>query len=304
MADAFEQQARALCLGTPICDLGSSEAIKVVAIGLRETWRMARMSRDDEVAALMDKVDNFERSTLAGWRRAVEAEEKVATTIDDAMRTARNRDMWKGQSERQAARIAEMRAALEPFARNEVWGHLDDLAPVTKANEVGVKLRAGDLRRARAILSDHHPVGCDNVNGLVERLRERASAARSESTGTALGDALHFEEAADTIECQRGDAARWHLANLVDQDLPLAGRKIVALYHDGSGAVMLWAHDDGLIDAEGDEREFSWLQEKFAWWAYIPDSVKFWCETRPDDPMTLKLLGTLTDDELARTAGI
>lgn len=33
-----------------------------------------------------------------------------------------------------------------------------------------------------------------------ERLRHRASVARREGTGTALGDAMHFEEAADRIE--------------------------------------------------------------------------------------------------------
>lgn len=70
MTDAFERQARALCLSTPICDLGSRDAIKIVAIGLRETWRMARESRDAEVSALMEKADNFERAAVANHRRA------------------------------------------------------------------------------------------------------------------------------------------------------------------------------------------------------------------------------------------
>lgn len=127
------------------------------------------------------------------------------------------------------------------------------------------------------------------MSDLLTRLRERAANAREEGTATALGDAMHFEEAANAIECQRGGAARWHLACLVDQDLPLAGRKIVALNEDGSGAMMFWVHDDGLIEAEGDECAFSWLQETFVWWAYIPDSVTFWCENRAEDPMTLTL---------------
>jgi len=42
---------------------------------------------------------------------------------------------------------------------------------------------------------------------LITRLRERAAAAREEGTATALGDALHFEEAADQIERDEGDAA-------------------------------------------------------------------------------------------------
>lgn len=35
------------------------------------------------------------------------------------------------------------------------------------------------------------------MSDIVYRLRERASVARCENTGTALGDAVHFEEAAD-----------------------------------------------------------------------------------------------------------
>lgn len=37
-----------------------------------------------------------------------------------------------------------------------------------------------------------------------ERLRERATFARREGGATALGDALHFEEAADLISLMRG----------------------------------------------------------------------------------------------------
>jgi cytosine/adenosine deaminase-related metal-dependent hydrolase len=45
------------------------------------------------------------------------------------------------------------------------------------------------------------------MTDLVTRLRERAAAAREEGTVTALGDALHFEEAAGQIERDAGDAA-------------------------------------------------------------------------------------------------
>lgn len=38
------------------------------------------------------------------------------------------------------------------------------------------------------------------MNDIVDRLKERAKNAREENTATALGDALHFEEAAATIE--------------------------------------------------------------------------------------------------------
>ena len=40
----------------------------------------------------------------------------------------------------------------------------------------------------------------DGTKALVERLRERAHAARDEKTATGICDALHFEEAADAIE--------------------------------------------------------------------------------------------------------
>lgn len=42
--------------------------------------------------------------------------------------------------------------------------------------------------------------------GIVERLRGRAAAARSENTGTSLGHASHFDEAADLIERLKGYA--------------------------------------------------------------------------------------------------
>jgi hypothetical protein len=43
--------------------------------------------------------------------------------------------------------------ALEPFARYEIWPHIDDAAPVTRANECGARISAGAIRRARAAYS-------------------------------------------------------------------------------------------------------------------------------------------------------
>ncbi|WP_332116021.1 hypothetical protein [Azorhizobium caulinodans] len=40
--DQFEEQARALAHALPPCDLGSTQAIQAVAIGLREAYRMGR----------------------------------------------------------------------------------------------------------------------------------------------------------------------------------------------------------------------------------------------------------------------
>jgi hypothetical protein len=56
------------------------------------------------------------------------------------------------------------------------------------------------------------------MNNLVERLRERAKLAREEMTGTALGDALHFEEAADEIE-QLNRHAQRPLADRTDLEI-------------------------------------------------------------------------------------
>jgi hypothetical protein len=51
---------------------------------------------------------------------------------------------------------------------------------------------------------------------LVDRLRERASVARSEGTGTATGDAVHFEEAAHEIDrlTRAADAGMGAIASL------------------------------------------------------------------------------------------
>lgn len=56
-----------------------------------------------EVRALMDKCDNFERSTLAGWRRAVEAEERLATTIDELMQSNARIEQLRSIAKRWAA---------------------------------------------------------------------------------------------------------------------------------------------------------------------------------------------------------
>lgn len=72
----------------------------------------------------------------------------------------------------------------------------------------------------------------------------------------------------------------------IDQ-APDLGRKIVALYDDGSGASMFWRHDGGYIDAYGDE--WGELPDHYALWTYLPDSFQFWCEYRSDEPMTLTL---------------
>ncbi|MBO4228036.1 hypothetical protein [Bradyrhizobium neotropicale] len=75
----------------------------------------------------------------------------------------------------------------------------------------------------------------------------------------------------------------WHTMD----KLPEVGRKFICLYNDGSGAVMFWRHDDGYIDQEGDDCRLE--PSKYDRWAYLPDELEFWCETRAEDPMTLAL---------------
>ncbi|MFG1429366.1 hypothetical protein [Roseixanthobacter glucoisosaccharinicivorans] len=48
MSDAFEDQARALAHSIPVCDLGSAAGIRAIAIGLRETWRMATETAEEK----------------------------------------------------------------------------------------------------------------------------------------------------------------------------------------------------------------------------------------------------------------
>jgi hypothetical protein len=69
--------------------------------------------------------------------------------------------------------------------------------------------------------------------------------------------------------------------------LPDVGRKFICLYNDGSGAVMFWRYDDGYIDQDGEDCQLEGKQ--YDRWAYLPDELEFWCETRSEDPMCLTL---------------
>ena len=55
------------------------------------------------------------------------------------------------------------------------------------------------------------------MSDLVKRLREREKFAREEITATSLGDALHFEEAADRIEAL--EAALREISDLRYRDM-------------------------------------------------------------------------------------
>jgi hypothetical protein len=67
------------------------------------------------------------------------------------------------------------------------------------------------------------------MSDLSERLIERAKVAREENTGTALGDAVHFEEAAAEIASLRAQLARSFLALDLARDSICTGCDTIAV---------------------------------------------------------------------------
>lgn len=62
-------------------------------------------------------------------------------------------------------------------------------------------------------------------------------------------------------------------------DKPEVGRRIIAPHEDGSGARLLFVHDHGMIDEDGDDRD----ADSIGVWAYLPDGFQLWCEQRGGD---------------------
>lgn len=78
-----------------------------------------------------------------------------------------------------------------------------------------------------------------------------------------------------------GEAVAWH--KMTDRQ-PELGCKFVALYDDGSGAWLGFAHDGGVIDADGDDYS---RMPKAEWWAYLPSGFRLVCEDYPEEAYTL-----------------
>jgi hypothetical protein len=57
----------------------------------------------------------------------------------------------------------------------------------------------------------------------------------------------------------------WHRVD----ERPEPGRRIVAIFHDGSGAELYLVSDDGLMDADG--YKFPAFPARYSHWAYLPD---------------------------------
>ncbi len=72
--------------------------------------------------ARMRQVTELEAELARLRKERDEALEKVATTADDAMRNARNRDMWQAQSKRQAETLTELRESLVAIRRRAIFG--------------------------------------------------------------------------------------------------------------------------------------------------------------------------------------
>lgn len=85
------------------------------------------------------------------------------------------------------------------------------------------------------------------------------------------------------------------------EDRPEPGRKFVALYNDGSGAAIFYAFDGGVIDSDGDEY-YGWNPDDASYdlWAYLPDTVEFWCEVRAEDSVSLPQPPAVSDQEERR----
>jgi len=67
----------------------------------------------------------------------------------------------------------------------------------------------------------------------------------------------------------------WHGLN----EKPESGKRIVALFNDGSGAVLYLVHDHGLLDHDGDE--YAGLDPKSVdRWAYLPDDAELFFENQ------------------------
>lgn len=81
-----------------------------------------------------------------------------------------------------------------------------------------------------------------------------------------------------------GDEAKvvaWHKMSARQ---PEPGHKFVALFDDGSGAWLGFAHDAGVIDSDGDDHT---KMPNAEWWAYLPSGFRMACEDHPVEDYNL-----------------
>lgn len=132
-----------------------------------------------------------------------------------------------------------------------------------------------------------------NSEALTSALAEcdRLSAALAENSGPQTPvECDHPQEASSSTPAP--SASGWRAL----EEVPSVGRKIVALYLDGSGAQLFYVAEDALIDSEGDECALLAETGNFGAWAYLPKRFRLWCEARADDPLIFPAESGADDD--------
>jgi hypothetical protein len=126
----------------------------------------------------------------------------------------------------------------------------------------------------------------DEACGFISDDAEREQSAKDIAALSAAGGGEEGQDSSSANIAARapaglmGSKAPSHLDWRFHPDMPKPGRKIVALYDDGSGGQLFFAHEGGLIDADGHDRDDL---DNFSAWAYLPPGFKLWCELRGDD---------------------
>lgn len=105
---------------------------------------------------------------------------------------------------------------------------------------------------------------------------EELQAATEAMKDTLAAPALPAAEPVDNV-------VLWHRTT---DKKPEPGHKFVALYDDGSGAWLGFAHDGGIIDSDGDDYE---RMRNAEWWAYLPTGYRLCCEDHPDEQFEVQL---------------
>lgn len=70
---------------------------------------------------------------------------------------------------------------------------------------------------------------------------------------------------------------------------PESAKRIIALLRDGSGGTLLWVHDHGLIDSDGNDQCWDDICKHHSLWAYLPDYFFLHCEEEDSRPDAFKM---------------
>ena len=84
----FYEQARSLAHSIPICDLGSSEGLIAIEIGLREAYRMGREAGRSESAESHEEAENF-------IKEAIDSAPEPLRRLGEYLARVLDEDHWK-----------------------------------------------------------------------------------------------------------------------------------------------------------------------------------------------------------------